>query len=141
MQERGNFTTVIYDWTLLSKKRIKQFGFFFEICNKSIFVKYWWNTGYFLLLWIYYLQITQNIVFSALKPIPWSSVIDKAAKTELRTAIRTWTLSQVHNSSSFNYKLLKAPFFLLTKLSATVFILAYLSTYGPLATVPSTVSS
>ena len=35
----------------LSKKRIKQFGFFFEICDKSIFVKNWWNTGYFLLLW------------------------------------------------------------------------------------------
>ena len=52
MQERGNFTTAIYDWTLLSKKRIKQVGFFFEICNRSIFVKNWWNTRYFfLLLW------------------------------------------------------------------------------------------
>ena len=35
----------------LSKKRINQFGSFFEICDKSIFVKKWWNTGYFLLLW------------------------------------------------------------------------------------------
>ena len=39
------------EFTLLSKKRTKQFGFFFEICNKSIFMKNWWNIGYFLFLW------------------------------------------------------------------------------------------
>ena len=33
----------------LAKKRIKQFGFFFEICDKSIFVKNWCNTGYFFI--------------------------------------------------------------------------------------------
>ena len=48
MQERENFAIVIYDGILLSKKkRIKQFGFFFEICNKSIFIKNWWNIEYF----------------------------------------------------------------------------------------------
>ena len=36
---------------ITSKKRIKQFGFFLEICSKSIFVKNWGNTGYFLLSW------------------------------------------------------------------------------------------
>ena len=52
MQDRGNFTTVIYDGTLLSKNKVKQFGFFFEICSKSIFLKNWWNNGgIVLLLW------------------------------------------------------------------------------------------
>ena len=34
----------------LAKKRMKQFGFFFEICDKSIFMKNWWNTGYFFII-------------------------------------------------------------------------------------------
>ena len=42
-------TSFFVQWTLLSKKRIKQFGFLFEICNKSIFVENWWNTGYFFI--------------------------------------------------------------------------------------------
>ena len=51
MQERENFAIVIYDGILLSKKkRIKQFGFFFEICNKSIFIKNWWNIEYFFII-------------------------------------------------------------------------------------------
>ena len=51
MQERGNFSTVIYDWTLLSKKRVKQFDVFFEIYNKSISWKVGGIQGIFLLLW------------------------------------------------------------------------------------------
>ena len=34
----------------LAKKESKQFGFFFEICNKSIFVKSWCNTGYLFII-------------------------------------------------------------------------------------------